>query len=81
MYTTVTLFFFSFPLSFALSGISPFINPITLSKIRIFGADYHEELHSVIDREVLEQAYGGENDYKYDHNAWLAEHGIVPSDD
>jgi len=60
--------------------ISPLINPVTLAKIKVFQADYVDTLLEIVDKEVLERDFGGENDYKYDHDEWMRQWNVTPPD-
>eukprot|EP01089_Gocevia_fonbrunei_P021623 TRINITY_DN846_c0_g1_i1.p1 TRINITY_DN846_c0_g1~~TRINITY_DN846_c0_g1_i1.p1 ORF type:complete len:290 (-),score=73.20 TRINITY_DN846_c0_g1_i1:54-923(-) len=51
--------------------VSPFIAEETMKKIVfIANKNGYEQILDVIDKDVLETDYGGDNDFKYDHAVW-----------
>ncbi|KAL6058166.1 Phosphatidylinositol transfer protein (PITP) [Balamuthia mandrillaris] len=50
--------------------IKPFLNEVTLSKVRFVGAKQFSQICDVVGAESLEKPYGGENEEDYDHERW-----------
>jgi hypothetical protein len=61
--------------------ITPFLGPVTLSKVRFVKGEKDFGLfNETIDPEVLEEEFGGKNKFEYDHAEWKKQHGIFGED-
>jgi hypothetical protein len=53
--------------------LTPFMNEVTINKIKfISGHKEYAAVEESIDKAVLEKTYGGEKDYDYDHDEFVA---------
>ena len=67
-------------LSFFYKGIAPFLDPVTREKMR-----FNPDLFELIPREQLDADFGGDYEYKFDHETYwnqlieYVNHNLLPS--